>query len=147
MALKDEAWRHRLANYPIRFGIETRYSDMDANAHLNNVRIAGLLEEARVRFHHRVREEGGEVSPGGIMVAHISIDYLAEGKYPEAVEAGVAILQAGNSSYRMALSLFQQDRAFVLADCVMVQAAPTGGKMQLADEYRTRLLALAPSLD
>ena len=45
MGLKDDAWRRDIAAYPVRFTLPTRYGDMDANAHLNNVAIARLIEE------------------------------------------------------------------------------------------------------
>ena len=59
MGLKDEAWRLDPAAYRLRLTIPTRYGDMDANAHLNNVAIARLFEESRVRFHYAIRADGG----------------------------------------------------------------------------------------
>ncbi|WP_448581998.1 acyl-CoA thioesterase [Thermaurantiacus sp.] len=120
MGLKAEAWRHDLAAYPFRTTLQTRYGDMDANAHLNNVAIARLFEEARLRFHMAARAEASAIDPSGVLLAHIRIDYLAEGKYPGEVEAGVGVEALGNRSYRLALALFQAGRAIALAHCVMV---------------------------
>ena len=61
MGLKDEGWRRDIAAYPVRFTLPTRYGDMDANAHLNNVAIARLIEESRVRFHYDVKAMGADV--------------------------------------------------------------------------------------
>ena len=140
MGLKDEIWRRTPAAYPVRLTIPTRYGDMDANAHLNNVAIARLVEESRVRFHYALQADGGDVSPGGVMIAHVSIDYLGEGEYPADVEAGVGIVVVGGSSYRLAVGLFQNGRAFALAESVMVSmAADRSGAAPITPELRTLL--------
>ena len=137
MGLKDEGWRRNLAAYPVRLTLPTRYGDMDANAHLNNVAIARLFEESRVRFHYAIRAEGAEVSPGAVMIAHVSIDYLGEGEYPTDVEAGIGIAALGGASYRLAIGLFQHGQAFALAESVMVRVAPDrSGAAPLGDELR-----------
>lgn len=140
MGLKDDGWRRSLAAYPVRFTLPTRYGDMDSNAHLNNVAIARLFEESRVRFHYVIRAEGAEVNPGAVMIAHVSIDYLGEGEYPADVEAGVGIVSLGGSSYRLAIGLFQNGRAFALAESVMVSILPDrSGAAPLAADLRTLL--------
>ncbi|WP_448580419.1 acyl-CoA thioesterase, partial [Thermaurantiacus sp.] len=120
MALKDEAWRHAIAGYPFRATLQTRYGDMDSNAHLNNVAIARLFEESRLRFHMDVRRDALAVDPGGVMIAHIAIDYVAEGHYPADVLAAVGVVRLGTRSYALAMALFQDARAIALAECVMV---------------------------
>lgn len=146
MGLKDELWRRDPASYPLRLTIPTRYGDMDSNAHLNNVAIARLVEESRVRFHWAMVGDGAQLSPGGVMIAHVAIDYLGEGEYPADVESGVGIVAVGGSSYRFAIGLFQHGRAFALAESVMVNigrdrsgAAPIGPeKRALLERWRVR---------
>jgi acyl-CoA thioester hydrolase len=120
VALKDEAWRHAAAAYPFQATLQTRYGDMDSNAHLNNVAIARLFEEARLRFHMDVRRQALHVDPRGVMIAHIAIDYVAEGHYPADVAAGIGVARVGARSYALAMALFQDARAMALAECVMV---------------------------
>lgn len=132
MGLKDEGWRCEPASYPFRASLQTRYGDMDANAHLNNVAIARLFEEARLRFHMAVRAEASAIDPSGVMIAHIAIDYLAQGSYPAEVEAGVGVEAIGNRSYRLAIGLFQEGRAMALATCVMVHRDGMGEAMRAA---------------
>jgi acyl-CoA thioester hydrolase len=132
MALKADAWRLALAGYPVGETLQTRYGDMDANAHLNNVAIARLFEEMRVRTLGGLLQRTAEADPWGMMIVHVGIDYLAEGRYPEPVEAGLALVEAGRASFRLGIGLFQHGQAFALADCVMVhlgtdrKAAPIG---------------------
>jgi acyl-CoA thioester hydrolase len=148
MPLKDEAWRLSLASYPVRGCLQTRYGDMDANAHLNNVAIARMAEEARVRFHGQlfgVPETGPALDRQAIMIAHVAIDYLAEGQYGTNVETGVAVVAVGTRSYRLAIGLFQLGRAMALADSVMV-LRPGRAKVPGAIDQalKARLRALAP---
>ena len=120
MGLKDEGWRLDAAAYRRRETIQTRYGDMDANAHLNNVAIARLFEETRVRMLSRLRRtpEGGD--PSSMMIVHVAIDYLAEGQYPDDVDAALTVTEIGRSSFRLGLGLFQKGRAIALAECAMV---------------------------
>lgn len=135
MALKDEAWRHDPSRYPFRTILQTRYGDQDSNAHLNNVAIARLFEETRLRFHTGLRSSGPGIDPGGVMIAHIAIDYVAEGGYPEDVEAAVGVAGLGARSYRLAMGLFQGGETMALAECVMVH------RSGLQDAVRAALAA------
>ena len=143
MGLKDEGWRLDAAAYRRRETIQTRYGDMDANVHLNNVAIARLFEETRVRMLSRLRRtpEGGD--PSSMMIVHVSIDYLAEGQYPDDVEATLVVTDIGRSSFRLGLALFQQGRAIAIADCAMVnlsnrRPAPIGEDLRAALEALAR---------
>lgn len=143
-ALKDEAWRLDQSRYPRRLTLETRYGDMDANAHLNNVALARLFEETRVRTLGGLRAKRGAPAvatgdPSSMMIVHVAIDYLAEGRYPEPVETGLAVTDIGRSSFRLGLALFQQGRPIALADCAMVNLearapAPIGAELREALE-------------
>jgi len=139
VALKDEPWRHDLAAYPVQLRLQTRYGDMDTNAHLNNVAIARLFEESRLRFHADLGRGGVAIDPGGLMIAHIGIDYVAEGRYPADIEAGVGVAGVGTRSFRLAIGLFQQARPIALAECVMVlRSAPSEALRRALEERRTR---------
>ncbi len=121
MGLKDEAWRLEPAAYPRHLTLHPRYGDMDVNAHLNNVAIARLFEETRVQMLSALRGRpvgGGD--PSSMMIVHVGIDYLAEGAYPDPIDAGLAVTDIGRTSFRLGLALFQAGRAIALADCAMV---------------------------
>lgn len=138
--LKQQAWRLAMDRYALRLALQTRYGDMDANAHLNNVAIARLVEESRVRFHIALKMRIASTDPSGIMIVHAAIDYLGEGSYPGDVEAGVAVAAIGGSSYRLAVGLFQNGKAFALADSVMVNLArDRSGPAPIGEALRARL--------
>lgn len=123
MSLRDDDWRRQVDSYPLRFPLQTRYGDMDSNAHLNNVAIARFIEESRLRLHQKILAHGAPVNPGAVMIVHVEIDYLGEGHYPGDIEAAIGLRRLGRSSYTLAHALFQFGRPFVLAESVMVSVA------------------------
>lgn len=147
MGMKDQPWRLDIEAYASRLTIGTRYGDMDTNAHLNNVAIARLFEDIRVRnlsaLHARVAGSGeGHRRAGQVMIAHMSIDYLAEGEYPTDVDGGFAIIDIGRSSYRLGMGLFQKGTAIALAESVMVNLGAERKPAPISDALRTELEAL-----
>jgi acyl-CoA thioester hydrolase len=141
MALKDEAWRLDPAAYPRHLALEPRYGDMDVNAHLNNVAIARLFEETRVRTLSTLRQTVAGRDPSSMMIAHIGIDYLAEGSYPGPIDATLAVTAVGRTSFRLGLGLFQGGKALAIADCAMVNLADRR-PAQIEPDLRTALEGL-----
>lgn len=114
--------------YPHLIDIPARFSDIDAQMHLNNVRIAEYYQEGRVTFFRRFATEGGyeRGKDSRILVAHQSIDYLGEVQYPGVVSVGVGVARIGNTSYTLGLGMFQSGRCVGLSRCVMVYGNQTG---------------------
>jgi acyl-CoA thioester hydrolase len=119
---------------------QTRFADMDVNGHLNNVAIARFFEEGRVRFNWASREALGGTRLH-FMVAHVAIDYVAEGHYPAPVTICYGALGAGNSSFRIGMALFQQGRCIAVSDAVLVHLGGDGKPAPLPAALRERLEA------
>lgn len=140
--LKAEAWRLDPGRYKVRQLLMPRYGDMDANAHLNNVAIARLFEETRVRTLSSLRDRPVRGDPSSMMIAHVGIDYLAEGRYPDDIDACLAVSAIGRTSFRLALALFQGGVPIALADCAMVNLGPDRRPGAIDDELRSKLESL-----
>ena len=123
--MRSDPRRRDVAAYPWTTELATRFADMDVNRHLNNVAVAQLYEETRVRFNWGLRAAHPELKPH-YLVGRVEIDYLGEGRYPAAVTSGYGIASIGNASFRVAMALFQQDRCIGLCDTVMVYRGETG---------------------
>ncbi len=123
--MRNDPRRRDLAAYPWSHVLETRFSDMDVNRHLNNVAVAQLYEETRVRFNWGLRSAHPELKPR-YLVGRVEIDYLGEGLYPQPVTAAYGLASIGNTSFRAAMGLFQQDRCIGLCDTVMVHRGADG---------------------
>ncbi len=136
--MKDDARRRDPASYPASQTLETRFGDMDVNGHLNNVAFARLFEETRVRFNRGATTVAGKSS---FVVAHVAIDYLAEGNYPAPVTIGHAIARIGSSSFTVAMAAFQDGTCIALCDSVLVHRDPATGPAPLPPALRERLEA------
>ncbi len=136
--MRSNPLRHDPASYPWHLTLETRFGDMDPNRHLNNVAIARLFEETRVRFHAALRA-AADVGRPHFLVANVAIDYVAEGLYPDSAELGLGIASIGTSSYRVAIGLFQAGKTIALCETVLVYRGDTGGPGPLPPEVRTIL--------
>lgn len=136
--MRDDPRRRDPASYPASLTLETRFGDMDVNGHLNNVAFARLFEETRVRFNRGATMIAGKSS---FVVAHVAIDYLAEGNYPAPVTIGYAIARIGSSSFTVAMAAFQDGTCIALCDSVLVHRDPATGPAPLPPALRERLEA------
>lgn len=138
--MKPPEQRLRLATYAFTTAIEPRFGDMDALRHLNNVALAGIYEEARLRFtasFRHVPEGEGNQRP---VLAQITIRYLAEGQYPGTITAGIGVLHVGRTAYTVGQALFQGGACIGTADTVIVWTA-SGRPHPIPDRFRIALEA------
>ncbi len=124
--MRSDPRRHDPATYWWSVEIPTRFSDMDPNRHLNNVAIARLFEETRVRFNMELRAAHPEFGRPRYLVGHVGIDYLAEGNYPAPTLMTYGIAAIGTSSFRNAMAMFQNGQCVALAETVMVHRGDAG---------------------
>jgi acyl-CoA thioester hydrolase len=125
------------ARYPFTHAATTRFADVDPNQHLNNVALAAMMEDARVRFNLSI---GNAIRIGErrAMVASISMDYLAQGHFPDPVAVHCAIEGIGRTSWTIIQLLAQNGKPVAFARSVLVAIAddrPT----PVADDYRVLL--------
>ena len=135
--MRDDARRRTLAAYPWSVEVATRFGDMDFNAHLNNVAVAQLYEEGRVRFNQHLRE-AFPIGRPRFLVARVEIDYLGEARYPAPVTLAAASLDVGRTSWRIGLGLFQAGVCLGLCDTVMVHRGDAG-PVAVPDALRSAL--------
>lgn len=143
--MKADARRRDPAAYPATLTLETRFADMDVNGHLNNVAFARLFEETRVRFNRGVFGSAGPAAEkrSSVVIAHVAIDYLAEGNYPAPVTIGYGVSRIGSSSFTTAMAAFQEGVCIALCDSVLVHRDPQTGPAPITPAVRTRLEAHA----
>jgi acyl-CoA thioester hydrolase len=108
------------ARYPHQVEIAPRYADLDPNNHLNNVALAAIIEDARVRFHHASGFAKSLGPKGQVMIAQLNISYFAQCYYPAPITVCTGVAKAGNTSMRLLHLLVQDGRPAVLAEAVVV---------------------------
>lgn len=125
------------ARYPFSCEIATRFADLDLNRHINNVALAEICEEARVRFHGASGFIAAISGAGaGAMVVSFAIEYLGQGYHPDPVAAHVAATRIGTSSYGLAILIRQNGGTLAHAQAVMV-AVRDGQPAPIPDGFRT----------
>ena len=135
---RPEAWRLEPATYPHLEVIQTRFQDLDPLGHLNNVAVAGLFETARVRFNRAMKLSGWHGHRW--LVANITINYLAEGFFPDDVEIATGIGQIGTRSWQILAAAFQNGQCIATCGAVIVMS-PSGGVTALPADFRAGLEA------
>lgn len=107
------------ARYPFANAVTTRFADLDPNGHINNVAMAAMFEDSRLRF---IGEIGFPRNAEGarFMVANVTIDYLAQAYYPQGLVCHVAALPGGRSSWSLQQLLLQDDKPVAAARVAIV---------------------------
>ena len=125
------------ARYPFSCTIDPRFGDLDVNMHINNVAMAGMIEDGRVRFHHKV---GYRILFANLksMVAGLQIDYLGEGNYPDPVTVHCAIEEIGRTSHHVVSLLGQGERLICFARSTVV-AVGSDGPCALPEQFRASM--------
>ena len=139
--MKPSPHRLDLTRYPYVTEIAPRFGDMDPLRHLNNVALAGIYEEGRVRFGLSVTDSYVHQKGHRLVIAEVNIRYLAEGHYPAALTVAAGVLRVGNSSYVLGQALFQNGQCIGVCDTVLVYTAdhrphplPDGFKAALGEK-------------
>ena len=130
--------------YPHHVPVETRFQDLDPLGHINNVAMAALFEQARVRFNRQHLLPFGRHEQPHVrwLVARVDVNYLAEAHFPDPVDMASGIGRVGGSSWTMLSAGFQQGRCVALCDTVIVYTA-NGAPAALPDALRSTLGNLA----
>jgi acyl-CoA thioester hydrolase len=125
------------ARYPYAHQITTRFADIDPNQHLNNVALAAMMEDARVRFNLAI---GNAIRIGErrAMVASVAMEYLSQGHFPDPVTVHCALERIGNSSWSVVQLLEQNGAAVAFARSALV-AISDDRPTPIAEDYRVVL--------
>lgn len=107
------------ARYPHHCRLEPRFCDLDVNLHINNVALADMLQEGRVRFH-RASEYDRALDGMTAMTVSFSVEYLGQGYYPQALDIHAGAVDIGRSSHTLAQLVLQDGRPVAFARTVLV---------------------------
>jgi acyl-CoA thioester hydrolase len=123
------------ARYPFHCQIEARFSDLDANLHINNVAFTDLLQEGRVKFHHASGYAGHSAEMTS-MVVSLGIEYLGQGYLQHPLDMYVAIGRVGRTSFLLNQLIAQAGSAIVFAQATLVCVGPEG-PVEIPQNYRS----------
>ncbi|MFJ2745844.1 acyl-CoA thioesterase [Streptomyces sp. NPDC087440] len=93
-----------------------RWSDTDANQHINNVELVRYLEEARVRLHQDSSHSDEEPLPDTFLVAQQEISYLRPLVYrPQPVTIETWITAMARITLHLAYEIKDADQIYARA--------------------------------
>lgn len=112
------------ARYPFHYVMATRFGDLDPNMHLNNVALAGVLEDSRVRFNTASGFRGaiaeGATNKMTAMIASFTVEYMGQAYYPQSLDTYAAMTRIGRTSFVIQQLIVQESRVVICAQSVMV---------------------------
>lgn len=128
------------------YPLQVRWSDLDPNRHVNNVKFVEYFQEARVGWFAAITEPGDE--PGHVAVARIDLDYRRSMTFRrEPYEVHSWVSHVGTSSFTIAAEIRDGDQVIATSQVVLVSFDPVAQRSApMAEVYRARLqeqLALA----
>ncbi|MGV9712023.1 acyl-CoA thioesterase [Gordonia sp. NPDC003424] len=112
--------------------LQLRYGDMDTNHHINNVQIARLCEEVRVRSFAQWFDQEGRPEGFSMVVGRQDIVFRSVLHYSiDPITGRSCIGRIGTSSFTMVLTLIDADgTTCAVAETTMVSFDPVSGRSQ-----------------
>lgn len=139
--MKNQQWRRDPLSYGFMQEIQSRYSDIDVQRHVNNVSVYGMHAEAGMRFQlHLLGDDAWETAEHVMHPTHAETNYLGITHYPGPLQCGVRLLAVDEYECTLATGLFQS------GTCVSIQEQRLavwheGRQQPLPEAVRTALLA------
>jgi len=120
--------------------IEVRWSDMDAQGHVNNTIYFTYCESARVELLRRIGFKGKQAGlTEGPALVHASCDFKRQVVYPATLDVGIRVETIGQRSFKMVYGIFLHDTEELAATASSVNAwidYEAGSAVELPAEYR-----------
>ena len=135
---KPAGWRLNPASYPFSSATQTRFGDMDLLGHINNVAMAGLFENGRVRFNRSLGERERRQPGERWLIAAVAINYINEGRFPDDMIIMSGIGRIGTSSWVIESAAFQNGKCLATCDTTIVYTDKNGPKA-ITPEFRAEL--------
>lgn len=136
---KAEVWQMDRSSYPFATITQTRFGDMDTLGHINNVAMAALFENGRVRFNRGLGLENRQRDERWLIAA-VSINYIREAHFPTDAEICSGIGRIGRSSWDIMSAAFQDGQCVATSVTTLV-LTDTNGAKPLGDDFRDLLEA------
>ena len=139
-AARPDPSRLRLDCYPFIDEIATRYGDMDANAHINNLALESLHENARATMNQRLYPAAYRAGARRLrlVTSQNAVHFLAEAHWPVTVQTGAGVGRIGRTSFVASTGLFVAGACIGVCDTVLVMLGDSGPE-PIPEEFRAAL--------
>ena len=125
--------------------VEARYSDLDPQWHVNNVRYLAFLEQGRLKYLIQLGLwDGLDFNRLGMIVADIHISYLEPMLFGQPVRLDLRVGKIGNKSLTFEYQLVDQASERILAKAESIMVAYDYNQqisIRVPDEWRDKMAA------
>ena len=120
--------RLRLDSYPVVDAIQARYGDMDSNAHLNNLALESLHENARATMNQSLFPDIYDATTRRLrlVTSQNAVHFLAEAHWPATIQTGAGVGRIGRTSFVASTGLFVDGTCVGVCDTVLVLLGDDG---------------------
>jgi len=120
--------RLKLDTYPVVDAIQARYGDMDSNAHLNNLALEALHENARATMNRSLFPDIYDVTTRRLrlVTSQNAVHFLAEVHWPGTIQTGAGVGRIGRTSFVASTGLFVGGSCVGVCDTVLVLLGDDG---------------------
>lgn len=115
-----------------RARVLVRWSDQDINGHVNNARVATLLEEARIQWRRHAASMAAATETT-TLVASLTLDYRRPIEFGLDVDVDIWVVRIGSRSYTMGYAGYQDGHLVLDASTVMVSLDDATGRARALD--------------
>jgi acyl-CoA thioester hydrolase len=132
-------------DYKFKLPIQLRYSDLDPQWHVNNIRTLSLLEHARFAYLIELGLfDGKSFFDLGLIVADVHITYLAPIELDHKICACVRVSKIGNKSLIFEYQIIEETTHAILVNAETVMVAydyHTHQSIPVPDQWRDKISA------
>lgn len=115
-----------------RARVLVRWSDQDINGHVNNARVATLLEEARIQWRRHAASTAAATETT-TLVASLTLHYRRPIEFGLDVDVDIWVVRIGSRSYTMGYAGYQDGHLVLDASTVMVSLDDATGRARALD--------------
>ncbi|TGD90083.1 acyl-CoA thioesterase [Mycolicibacterium sp. CH28] len=135
--------RLRLDSYPIVDSEKVRYADLDSNAHVNNLALESMHENARALMNRHLIPDIYDIVARRLrlVTSQNAVHFLAEVHWPAVVQTGAGVGRIGRTSFVASTGLFVDGTCVGVCDTVLV-LLDDNGPTPLPDNNRAAMQAL-----
>lgn len=139
-APRPDSIRLRLQTYPVIDEVAARYGDMDANAHLNNLALESMHENARATMNRGLLPQAYRAGDHRVrlVTSQNAVHFLAEAHWPAVIQTGAGVGRIGRTSYIASTGLFLDGTCIGVCDTVLVLLGEEG-PTPISEEFRAAL--------
>lgn len=132
--------RLKLDSYRVIDQVTARYGDMDANAHINNLALESMHENARATMNRKLFPQAYRAGEKRLrlVTSQNAVHFLAEAHWPALIQTGAGIGRIGRTSFIASTGLFIDGSCIGVCDTVLVLLGEDG-PTPIPDEFRAAL--------